>query len=116
MNAFSNFNRDAATNRVNPETILQIFASKHWHCILDHVADLEIGVIRERGEPISRRVDDLIMYLVILSAMMEARDRREARAAMPPPQMFGTELGLTVVDQHNSDNPTVPPPRRRKKR
>ncbi len=70
---FVNFNSVGKSLGLFPEMVLMVLASKHWGSVLDYAKDLEKGKKRERTEPIEAKIDDLIVYLCLLKAMIEAR-------------------------------------------
>jgi hypothetical protein len=61
------------------EVIWRVFAGKHWHAVSQHVHDVSSGITRILSEPIEGRIDDLIMYLCLLKAML--RERSESSGA-----------------------------------
>jgi hypothetical protein len=83
-NAFDNFNRVSHELEMTPESVLLVFASKHWRSVLDYGRDLKEGRSRDRTEPIEDRVDDLIVYLCLLKGMVVARRRLAEGASQPP--------------------------------
>lgn len=70
----ANFRRNAAGLALPMESIWAVYAAKHWDAIQQFVMDLNTGRTRERLEPISGRVDDLIVYLILFKAILEERD------------------------------------------
>lgn len=66
-----NFRRNAEALALPMETIWAVYAAKHWDAIMQYIKDMQAGTYRERLEPISGRVDDLLVYLLLLKAMME---------------------------------------------
>lgn len=69
-----NFRRNAAALGLPMETIWGVYAAKHWDAIMQYIRDLRENKTRERMEPISGRIKDLIVYLLLLNAMEEERD------------------------------------------
>ena len=69
-----NFRRQAADLDVPKELVWRIYAGKHWDAVNQYVHDLVHGVKRERMEPITGRIHDLIVYLLLLKAMEEERN------------------------------------------
>ena len=67
--ALANFRRNAVNLGLNPETIWAVYAGKHWDAISQFVKDLEHGVDRQRAEPITGRIDDLIVYCILLKCL-----------------------------------------------
>lgn len=80
----ANFRRNAARLGVPMETIWAVYAAKHWDAVQQFVMDLNLGRDRERMEPITGRVDDLIVYLILLKAILDERDT--------PKDLTATEL------------------------
>lgn len=75
-NQFANFEREAAENSLTREQILMVFLSKHLNSIRTYVADHARGRIREYAEPISGRIDDAILYLLLLRGMAVENDQK----------------------------------------
>ena len=70
----ANFRRNAAALGVPMETVWAVYAAKHWDAVQQFVIDINSGKTRERLEPISGRVDDLLVYLILFKAILEERD------------------------------------------
>jgi hypothetical protein len=68
-----NFRRAAKEFDIPMELVWRIYASKHWDSITTYIRDLVKGTDRQRSEPISGRIDDLLVYLLLLKAMVEER-------------------------------------------
>lgn len=69
-----NFRRNGANLGLPMETVWAVYAGKHWDAIQQFIKDQREGVARERLEPIEGRVDDLLVYLLLLKAMLIERD------------------------------------------
>lgn len=70
----ANFRRRAGRFKdVPPELVWAIYAGKHWDAIETYTDDLQTGFQRQRSEPIEGRIDDLIVYLILLKAMCAER-------------------------------------------
>jgi len=69
-----NFRRNAETLGLNKETVWAVYAAKHWDALMTYIKDMEAGIVRERSEPISGRIDDLVVYLVLLLCMEAERE------------------------------------------
>lgn len=66
----ANFRRNAAAQGLSLEAIWGVYAAKHWDAIGQYVKDLNEGKTRERMEPLSGRVDDLMVYLLLFKCML----------------------------------------------
>jgi hypothetical protein len=75
--ALSNFRRDAAEHDMPMELIWRIFTGKHWDAISQYVKDIVNGTKRKLSEPIESRIDDMIVYLILLKAMIKERKEKE---------------------------------------
>ena len=71
----ANFRRNAAALGLNMETVWAVYAAKHWDAIMQYVRDIQSGKSRVRLEPISGRLDDLIVYCILMKAMCDERDK-----------------------------------------
>lgn len=76
LDVLQNFKKGAASFGVNPDTILMIFADKHWQAIKAYAKTYKL-----ESEPIEGRIIDVIAYMVLLYAMVKERDdKREERS------------------------------------
>ena len=73
----ANFRRNGAALDLNMETIWAVYAAKHWDALMQFIQDTEKGKDRVRLEPIGGRVDDLIVYLILLKCMLVERGTPE---------------------------------------
>lgn len=69
----ANFRRNAAALDLLPEQVWAVYAAKHWDAIIQYVKDTATGKQRERAESISGRLDDLIVYAILMKAMVDER-------------------------------------------
>lgn len=74
VDRLANFRRNAAALDLNMETVWAVYAAKHWDAVMQYVRDLENGKERERLEPLAGRLDDLIVYCILMKAMLEERN------------------------------------------
>lgn len=70
----ANFRRNAEALGVPMETVWAVYAAKHIDAVMQFVKDLQTGKTRERLEPLSSRLDDIIVYCILFKAMLEERD------------------------------------------
>lgn len=70
-----NFRRNATALSVEPETVWAVYAAKHWDAITTYVTDVEKNNFRQYSESISGRMHDMINYLLLGLAMVEAREQ-----------------------------------------
>ncbi len=73
IDRLANFRRNAANLDLTMEQVWSVYAGKHWDAIMQYVKDLSSGKQRERLEPISGRLDDLIVYAILMKAMVDER-------------------------------------------
>lgn len=69
----SNFKDGAADLGMQPEQILWVYASKHLASIKTHIRDIATGNDRKLSEPIDGRIDDAILYLILLKCLLIER-------------------------------------------
>lgn len=79
-NVLANFDRRAKELNVAPETVLAIFAGKHW----DGIAAWIKGH-RSQREDVRGRINDLHVYLTLLRAIVERYDGKFADASFSEP-------------------------------
>jgi hypothetical protein len=68
-NVHDNFDRQAAEMNTAPEKVLMIFLNKHLDAIKTHIKRMDSELAPTPSEPIYGRVDDAILYLLLLKAM-----------------------------------------------
>lgn len=67
----ANFRKAAQAEELPMTTIWKIHAGKHWDAISQYIKDDRTRTFRARSEPISGRIDDMIVYLLLLQAIIE---------------------------------------------
>ena len=70
----ANFRRNAAALGLPMESIWAVYCAKHWDAVMQYVQDINSGKDRIRLEPISGRLDDIIVYCILFKAMIEERE------------------------------------------
>lgn len=65
-----NFRRNAEKLKLTKEQVWGVYANKHWDALMQYIQDVSTGQSRERAEPPTSRVDDLIVYLLLMKAMI----------------------------------------------
>lgn len=85
VDCLANFRSEAAANGIPMELVWKIYAGKHWAAVSTYIKDILDHKVRPRSEPIEGRLDDLILYFILLKAILFEREETaadEARAAM----------------------------------
>ena len=97
----ANFRRNGQALDLPMETIWAVYAGKHWDAIQQYVKDLAAGKHRERAEPISGRLDDLIVYCILMKAMVEERavTTWPKPHFVPSPKITDHIMDLTGADE-----------------
>jgi hypothetical protein len=70
-----NFRRQATELGLPMEIIWRVYAGKHWDALTTYINDLKTATSRKRSEPITGRIDDLIVYLILFRCMYDERER-----------------------------------------
>ena len=79
----ANFRRNGEDQELPKETIWRVYAAKHWDAIGQYIKDIRQGKNRKRLETIDGRIDDLIVYLILLKCMViEAQGAPEVKHAI----------------------------------
>lgn len=73
VDRLANFRRNAVALGLPMETVWGVYAAKHWDAVQQYIKDLNTGKKRKRLEPISGRVDDLLVYLILFKAICSER-------------------------------------------
>lgn len=76
-----NFRRNAIALSLPMESIWAVYCAKHWDAVMQYVQDINSGKDRVRLEPISGRLDDIIVYCILFKAMIEERESLNLPAA-----------------------------------
>lgn len=66
-----NFRRLAQQQGMPMSTVWAILAGKHIDSIQEYVKDFRADIPRERTQPVADRVDDLIVYALLLQVILE---------------------------------------------
>lgn len=90
----ANFRRNAEALGVNKETIWAVYAAKHWDALMQFIKDKQAGKSRERLEPIEGRIDDLLVYLMLMKAMLD-----EEGMATSTEEKYGASVDNTELLQ-----------------
>lgn len=88
----ANFRRNATALDLPMETIWAIYCTKHWDAVMQYVKDLNGGKDRVRLEPISGRLDDIIVYCILFKAMIEERDNNYSLEPLYDKEILPTRL------------------------
>lgn len=67
----ANFRRNAEKLGLNKESVWAVYCGKHLDAIFQYILDLNTGKTRTRLEPLSGRVDDVIVYMLLFKAMLD---------------------------------------------
>lgn len=74
---FDNFERHAMSMGMTREQVLFVYLAKHIDSITTYIKDQAHGRKREYSEPITGRIDDAILYLLLLRGMVAKPDISE---------------------------------------
>lgn len=69
--ALANFKRHGQILGLSPLVIWAVYAGKHWDAVMAYIREPD----RATSEPIQGRIDDLVTYLTLLTALIEERDK-----------------------------------------
>lgn len=73
----ANFKRQAAELATTPEKILAVYLNKHLDSIKTYIKAKVPGQPLTLSEPIEGRIDDAILYLLLLKAMIVEQDEQD---------------------------------------
>jgi hypothetical protein len=85
VDRLANFRRNGVDLDLPMEVIWRVYCAKHWDAVGQYIRDLQSGKQRTRLEPISGRVDDMIVYLILFKAMLVERGELKLEALGPNP-------------------------------
>lgn len=77
---FGNFHRLSNDTGLTREQVLLVYLTKHLDSIRTYVRDRATGVSRTRSESIGGRIEDAILYLTLLGAMVEENEDNSSLA------------------------------------
>ena len=69
----ANFRRNAKNLDLTMEDVWAVYCAKHYDAVMTYIKDLRTGKKRERLESISGRLDDIIVYSILMKAMVRER-------------------------------------------
>ena len=72
-NIHANFDRLSADLQLDPETVLMVYLTKHLDSIRTYVNNIGAPASPKLSEPIEGRIDDAILYLILLKGMVYRR-------------------------------------------
>lgn len=73
----SNFKRLADELEMIPEQVLMVYLTKHLDSIRTYIKDKASDRKRELSEPIAGRIDDAVLYLILLKGLVYEREEKE---------------------------------------
>lgn len=74
VDCLANFRRNAERLGLSMEQVWAVYVNKHIDAVMQYIQDQSTGKDRERLEPLTSRVDDIIVYMLLFKAMLEERD------------------------------------------
>lgn len=96
-NVFSNFERGAEKFGLRREQVLGIFLAKHLDAIDTWIREGEV-----RSEPIDGRIQDAVMYLLLLLGMASESDsKRSGGTGVPKAPLLKREGHLSPGNEHS---------------
>lgn len=69
---FANFKNTAKESETEAIKVLYIFMNKHYNAIQSYVRERKVY-----SEPIEGRIDDMILYLLLLKGMIKEKESRD---------------------------------------
>ena len=66
----ANFKRLSGQLRLQPTTVLLVYMQKHLDAIAEYVSAIQDERMPVLSEPIDGRIDDAILYLILLKALI----------------------------------------------
>lgn len=73
VDRLANFRRNGHTLGLPMEVIWAVYYNKHHDAVMQFINDLATNKSRERLEPLSGRLDDMIVYCILFKAMLRER-------------------------------------------
>ena len=77
VDRLANFRRNGEALGLPMEAIWHTYAAKHWDAVTQYIKDLLQHKNRDRLEPLSGRLDDIIVYCILFKAMLAEREEPE---------------------------------------
>lgn len=109
-NQFANFERGARALGLTREQVLMVYLSKHLDSITTYVKDRAAGQEKQYAEPITGRIDDAILYLLLLRGMAVQNEVKAILGEMPgrPPMANCRCVIEEVATQNYGSAPPAP--------
>lgn len=82
-----NFKRQAAELGVSPLVVLAVYLNKHLDAVKSFIKN---G--REFSEPIEGRIDDAILYLILLKALISDLRNQPSQSTVQQPMIYGRTM------------------------
>lgn len=83
-----NFKEGGSRTGVDPRTVLWVYLDKHYASITQYIKDQQEGVVRKLSEPIEGRIDDAILYLMLLKGLIKDIGQPEMVLEVPMKEYF----------------------------
>lgn len=102
VDQLANFKRGAERQKVHALVIWRVYFDKHLDSIIGWVNDIRDRVNKTYSEPITERIDDCILYLVLLKAFyveMNPSKEVEFYAGMDYPHGHPANLGGVAISR-----------------
>lgn len=78
VDRLANFRRNAEQVGSFMEQIWAIYYNKHHDAVMQYVKDKAAGRSRQRAEPLQGRLDDMIVYAILMKAILDEQEPTEA--------------------------------------
>ena len=112
----ANFRRNGLAMGLPKEAVLMVYAAKHWDSLMQFVHDEVAGKTRDRLETLEGRIDDIILYMILLKCMLIERNDavldKTLETKIAAGKNAAAELALIAARAMNGAKP-VPPVERR---
>lgn len=104
----ANFKRLGAELNLDPRHVLWVFATKHLDSIRTYLREVNAPVQRVLSEPIDGRIDDVILYLILLKGLIyeaNLQERGRVQAVADPAMADGRIVYPTARGPEHNWNP-----------
>lgn len=78
---FDQFQKEAEEAGIDPKVVWKIYFSKHYRSLMMYIRDCQQSTIRPLSEPIDGRINDMIVYLMIVAGMLQ-EEKEKIRAQL----------------------------------
>ena len=99
-----NFKKQGSDVGVDPRVVLRIFMDKHYSSITSYIKSVQNGKPNPLSESLNSRIDDMILYLILLKCLDKDLSQPAPGSAIPVDSL--KDLDLNIIGDNQVAGPT----------